>query len=126
MSYSIDIDPRAQDAIAALPADALLGLAEALAVLELAPWSAGRSVNPERNPDARSATSRSARLAMTDRMTATGGVATGRARAWMRLCHAVPALRRRTFAEVFAASACPRGWERAERPRAVSGSGGIE
>ena len=51
MSYAIDIDPGAQDAIAALPSDALLALAEAFAVLELAPWSAGRSVNPERNPD---------------------------------------------------------------------------
>ncbi len=51
MSYSIDIDPGAQDAIAALPHDALLALAEAFAVLELSPWSAGRSVNPERNPD---------------------------------------------------------------------------
>ena len=51
MSYSIDIDQGAQDAIAVLPRDALLALAEAFAVLELAPWSAGRSVNPERNPD---------------------------------------------------------------------------
>ncbi|MGH3612234.1 MAG: hypothetical protein ACRDRK_06445 [Pseudonocardia sp.] len=51
MSYSIDIDPGAQDTIAALPASALPLLAEAFAVLELVPWS-GRSVNPERNPDA--------------------------------------------------------------------------
>ena len=51
MSYSIDIDPGAQEAIAALPAEVLLSLAEAFAVLEVAPWSAGRSVNPERNPD---------------------------------------------------------------------------
>ena len=51
MSYAIDIDPAAHDAIAALPPDALLALAEAFAVLELAPWDAGRSVNPERNPD---------------------------------------------------------------------------
>lgn len=51
MSYTIDIDPGAQDAIAALPAGALLALAEAFAVLELEPWSVGRSVNPERNPD---------------------------------------------------------------------------
>ncbi len=28
-----------------------LALAEAFAVLELEPWGAGRSVNPERNPD---------------------------------------------------------------------------
>lgn len=34
-----------------LPASALPLLAEAFAVLELVPWS-GRSVNPERNPDA--------------------------------------------------------------------------
>ena len=51
MSYSIDIDPGAQDAIAALPHAALVALAETFAVLELAPWSVGRSVNPERNPD---------------------------------------------------------------------------
>ncbi|WP_300007600.1 hypothetical protein [Pseudonocardia sp.] len=50
MSYSIDIDPRAQATIAALPATALPALAEALAVLELVPWN-GRSVNPELNPD---------------------------------------------------------------------------
>ena len=52
MSCPIGIDPRAQDAIAALPAEALLALAEALAVLELAPGGAGRSVNPDLNPDA--------------------------------------------------------------------------
>lgn len=51
MSYSIDIDSRAQDAIAALPAAALPALAEAIVVLELVPWS-GRSVNPELNPEA--------------------------------------------------------------------------
>ena len=51
MSYAIDIDPDAQDAIAALPHDALLALAEAFAVLEVTPWTVGRSVNPERNPD---------------------------------------------------------------------------
>jgi hypothetical protein len=51
VSYSIDIDPGAQDSIAVLPASALPLLAEALAVLELVPWS-GRSVYPERNPDA--------------------------------------------------------------------------
>jgi hypothetical protein len=47
VSYAIDIDPGAQDAIAALPVDGLL----AFAMLELEPWRAGRSVNPERNPD---------------------------------------------------------------------------
>jgi hypothetical protein len=51
VSYAIDIDPAAQDAIAVLPVDALLALAEAFATLELRPWSAGRSVNPDRNPD---------------------------------------------------------------------------
>lgn len=56
MSYSIDIDPRAQDTIAALPAAALPAaalpaLAEAMVVLELVPWS-GRSVNPDLNADA--------------------------------------------------------------------------
>jgi hypothetical protein len=50
VSYSIDLDPAAQDAIAALPQAALIALAEALTVLELTPWS-GRSVNPERDPD---------------------------------------------------------------------------
>jgi pyrimidine deaminase RibD-like protein len=48
VSHAIDIDPGAQDAIAALPHGALVALVEAFAVLELAPWSAGRSVNPER------------------------------------------------------------------------------
>jgi hypothetical protein len=51
VSCSVDIDSGAQDAIVALPHDALLALAETFAVLELAPWSVGRSVNPERNPD---------------------------------------------------------------------------
>lgn len=51
MSYAIDIDPAAHDAIGALPDEALVALAEAFAVLELTPWSVGRSVNPERNPD---------------------------------------------------------------------------
>jgi hypothetical protein len=50
VSYAIDVDPDAQGAIAALSGDALLALAEAFAVLELAPWRVGRSVNPERNP----------------------------------------------------------------------------
>ncbi|WP_298800269.1 hypothetical protein [Pseudonocardia sp. 73-21] len=54
MSYSIDIDPVAQDTISALPPAALLSLAEALAMLELTPWS-GRSVNPNVTPTPRSA-----------------------------------------------------------------------
>lgn len=50
MSYSLDIDPTVQAAIAVLPAHVLPLLAEVFAVLELAPWS-GRAVNPEANPD---------------------------------------------------------------------------
>ena len=49
MSYEIDVDLQAQDDIAALPARALLTLAEAMTVLELAPWT-GRPINPD-NPD---------------------------------------------------------------------------
>lgn len=52
MSYSIDIDPIAQESIAALPQHALVALAEALAVLEIAPQEAGTSVDPDRDPDA--------------------------------------------------------------------------
>ena len=63
MSYSIDVDPTAQDAIAALSTDALPALAEVFAVLELTPWSVGRSVNPERHPDSGSATFPSGRRA---------------------------------------------------------------
>ena len=59
-----------------------------------------------------------------DRMTATGRVATGRGRVWMRLCRVVPALRRRSFAEVFAAPARLRGWERTERSGTATASGG--
>lgn len=51
VTYSIDIDPLAQESIAALPTDALPALAEAFTLLELSPWS-GRSVNAEKNPDA--------------------------------------------------------------------------
>ena len=51
MTYSIDIDPQAQESIAALPTDALLALTEAFTLLELSPWS-GQSVNAEKNPDA--------------------------------------------------------------------------
>jgi hypothetical protein len=46
MSYEIDIDLRAQDAIAALPAAALPALAEAITVLELTPWNS-RPINPD-------------------------------------------------------------------------------
>lgn len=48
MSYEIDIDLQAQHDIDALPAAALLALAEAMSVLELAPWN-GRPINPD-NP----------------------------------------------------------------------------
>jgi hypothetical protein len=37
VSYSIDVDPAAQDAVAALPVDALLALAEVFAVIRA--WS---------------------------------------------------------------------------------------
>jgi hypothetical protein len=51
LTYSIDIDPQAQESIAALPTDALLALAEAFTLLELSPWGS-RSVNAEKNSDA--------------------------------------------------------------------------
>jgi hypothetical protein len=50
VSYALDIDPTAQDQIAALPRRALTAVAEAFALLELAPWS-GLPLS-ERNPDA--------------------------------------------------------------------------
>lgn len=50
VSYSIDIDPRAQATIAALPAHCSAGTGRGHR-LELVPWS-GRSVNSELNPDA--------------------------------------------------------------------------
>lgn len=49
MSYSLDIDPNAQDTIAILPSHARAALAEAFTVLELAPWS-GRAADPDENP----------------------------------------------------------------------------
>ncbi|MBV9010963.1 MAG: hypothetical protein JO309_06060 [Pseudonocardiales bacterium] len=49
MSYEIDVDLQAQDDIAALPARALLTLAEAMTILELTPWN-GRPINSA-NPD---------------------------------------------------------------------------
>ncbi|MGH4019315.1 MAG: FAD-dependent oxidoreductase [Pseudonocardiaceae bacterium] len=60
-------------------------------------------------------------VAMKDQMTATGRMATGTARAWFRLCRAVPALRRRTFADTFAAPAHPRSWELAEQTPTPAG-----
>ncbi len=39
MSYALDIDPIAQEQIAALPQPALVALAEAFSVLEIVPWS---------------------------------------------------------------------------------------
>jgi hypothetical protein len=50
VSYALDIDPLAQDQIAALPRQALFALAEAIAVLQVVPWN-GLSLN-ERNPSA--------------------------------------------------------------------------
>lgn len=44
VSYSLDIDPLAEQQIAALPQTALTALADALAVLELVPWN-GLPVN---------------------------------------------------------------------------------
>lgn len=49
MSYSLDIDPLAEQQIAALPQAALTALTDALTVLELVPWN-GLPVN-EVNPD---------------------------------------------------------------------------
>jgi len=48
MSYEINIDLRAHDDIAALPADALEALAEAMTFLQLTPWNAA-PINPD-NP----------------------------------------------------------------------------
>ncbi len=50
MSYALNIDPIAQEQIAALPQPALAALAEAFSLPEVVPWS-GLSLN-ERNPDA--------------------------------------------------------------------------
>jgi hypothetical protein len=47
--YRIRTYPEARDAVAALPAAALVGYAEARAVLALVPWN-GRSINGA-NPD---------------------------------------------------------------------------
>ncbi|MFI6883838.1 hypothetical protein [Streptosporangium canum] len=41
----------AADQVAALPKEVLPALAEVFALLEVQPW-AGRSLNPDRNPDA--------------------------------------------------------------------------
>ncbi|GAA3892923.1 hypothetical protein GCM10022243_67350 [Saccharothrix violaceirubra] len=49
MTYSLDIDPDAQDQIRALPPVALDALAEAFEVLSLVP-ERGRPLNPD-NPD---------------------------------------------------------------------------
>ncbi|WP_147201294.1 hypothetical protein, partial [Pseudonocardia asaccharolytica] len=51
MTYTIEVYPEAQAAIAAVPPEGLQALAEVFAVLELTPW-AGRSVDPVANPDA--------------------------------------------------------------------------
>ena len=49
MSYSLDIDPLADQQIAALPQAALAALVDALTVVELVPWN-GLPVN-DSNPD---------------------------------------------------------------------------
>jgi hypothetical protein len=49
VSYSFDVDPLAEQQIAALPPTALTALAEALAVLEVIPWN-GLPIN-DANPD---------------------------------------------------------------------------
>lgn len=50
MSCSIDVDAVAQATIAVLPPDLRLQLADAISLLELAPWQ-GLPVNPELTPD---------------------------------------------------------------------------
>ena len=47
--YRIEPDPSVAAQVDALPRDALLGYAEVLGVMELAPWG-GESIN-KRNPD---------------------------------------------------------------------------
>lgn len=49
MAYALEVYPDARDQIAALPAEALSILAEAMAMLELTPWS-GDSLN-KNNPN---------------------------------------------------------------------------
>lgn len=49
MSYSIDVDPLAEQQIAVLPQSALIALADALTALELVPWN-GLPLN-RTNPD---------------------------------------------------------------------------
>jgi hypothetical protein len=48
VTYSIDVDPLAEQQISALPQPALNALADAIGVLELAPWN-GRPLN-DANP----------------------------------------------------------------------------
>lgn len=51
MSYELNIDLRAHDDIASLPAEALGPLAEAMTFLQLTPWNA-RAINRARTPPA--------------------------------------------------------------------------
>ncbi|HEX2810332.1 MAG TPA: FAD-dependent monooxygenase, partial [Kineosporiaceae bacterium] len=51
-------------------------------------------------------------LATKDQMLSTGAVSTFTTRTWLRLCRALPALRRRSFHD-WSASAAPRDWEHA-------------
>lgn len=58
-------------------------------------------------------------LAQQDQTLASGRVGTAATRAFLRLCAAVPALRRRVFAREWSSPAAPRPWEREQRPAAV-------
>ncbi|MBN9096690.1 MULTISPECIES: hypothetical protein [unclassified Pseudonocardia] len=49
MSYAIELYPDARDQITALPGEALLPMAEVMAMLELTPWN-GAPLNRD-NPD---------------------------------------------------------------------------
>ena len=51
-------------------------------------------------------------MAQKDRALSHGTVATTAARAWFRMCAAVPVLRRRTFGSGPTDPAAPRAWER--------------
>ena len=44
MSYSLDVDPLAQEQVGVLPSAALPALAEAFALLTLVPWNARRPI----------------------------------------------------------------------------------
>jgi hypothetical protein len=50
MTYLVELDPPAQATLDALPHSAAVALAEALVLLEIAPYS-GDPINPERTPE---------------------------------------------------------------------------